>query len=92
MAMDALAQKVRGGGRLSGDEALELYLEAPTPLLGQLADEIRRRRHPGRTVTYIIDRNVNYTNVCVAKCNFCAFYRDVGSSQGYVLGYEEIFR
>ena len=47
---------------------------------------------PDRTVTYIIDRNVNYTNVCVAKCNFCAFYRDVGSSEGYVLGFDEIFR
>ena len=53
---------------------------------------IRLRKHPDRTVTYIIDRNVNYTNVCVAKCNFCAFYREVGSSDGYVLGFEEIFR
>jgi cyclic dehypoxanthinyl futalosine synthase len=50
------------------------------------------RKHPDRTVTYIIDRNVNYTNVCVAKCNFCAFYRDVGASGGYVLGFDEIFR
>ena len=47
---------------------------------------------PEPVVTYIIDRNVNYTNVCVAKCNFCAFYRDVGSADGYVLGFEEIFR
>ena len=43
-------------------------------------------------VTYIIDRNVNYTNVCVARCNFCAFYRPVGSSEGYVLSFDEIFR
>jgi cyclic dehypoxanthinyl futalosine synthase len=43
-------------------------------------------------VTYIIDRNVNYTNVCVARCSFCAFYRSVGSSEGYVLGFDEIFR
>jgi cyclic dehypoxanthinyl futalosine synthase len=43
-------------------------------------------------VTYIIDRNVNYTNVCVAKCTFCAFYRDVGSPEGYVLGFDELFR
>ena len=64
----------------------------PTHVLGRLADEIRSRKHPDRTVTYIIDRNVNYTNVCVAKCNFCAFYRDVGSSEGYVLGFDEIFR
>src|SRR6186713_3031407 len=88
----ALADKVRAGSRLSGAEALELYRHAPTHVLGRLADDIRRRKHPGSTVTYIIDRNVNYTNVCVAKCNFCAFYRDVGSSQGYVLGFDEIFR
>ena len=71
---------------MNADEALALYLHAPTHVLGRLADEIRLRKHPNRTVTYIIDRNVNYTNVCVAKCNFCAFYRDVGSSEGYVLG------
>ena len=47
---------------------------------------------PNGIVTYIIDRNVNYTNVCIARCNFCAFYRPVGSSEGYVLGFEEIFR
>ena len=47
---------------------------------------------PSGVVTYIIDRNVNYTNVCVARCNFCAFYRPVGSAEGYVLGFEEIFR
>jgi cyclic dehypoxanthinyl futalosine synthase len=92
MAIEALAQKVRAGGRLSAGEALDLYLGAPTHLLGALADEVRRRRHPGRTVTYIIDRNVNYTNVCVARCAFCAFYRPVGAADGYVLGFEEIFR
>src|SRR4051794_35743982 len=87
-----LASKVRSGGRLDRPEALELYLHAPTPLLGELADAVRARRHPDEVVTYIIDRNVNYTNVCVARCNFCAFYRPVGSSEGYVLGFEEIFR
>jgi cyclic dehypoxanthinyl futalosine synthase len=87
-----LAAKIRHGGRLNRAEALDLYLNAPTSLLGSLADERRARKHPDGVVTYIIDRNVNYTNVCVARCNFCAFYRPVGSSQGYVLGFEEIFR
>jgi cyclic dehypoxanthinyl futalosine synthase len=87
-----IAAKVRSGGRLSRAEARELYLHAPTALLGQLADEVRARKHPEGIVSYIIDRNVNYTNVCVARCNFCAFYRPVGSSDGYVLGFEEIFR
>ena len=84
--------KVAAGGRVNADEALLLYREAPTQTLGRLADGIRRRKHPSRVVTYIIDRNVNYTNICVARCNFCAFYREVGSSDGYVLGFEEIFR
>ncbi|HXD73225.1 MAG TPA: cyclic dehypoxanthinyl futalosine synthase [Vicinamibacterales bacterium] len=77
---------------MNAAEALELYRHAPTPVLGRLADDIRRRKHPDGIVTYIIDRNVNYTNVCVAKCNFCAFYREVGSPDGYVLGFDELFR
>src|SRR5688572_23255906 len=92
MNIDIIIGKVTHGGRVSADEALALYRHAPTHVLGRLADAIRTRKHPDRTVTYIIDRNVNYTNVCVAKCNFCAFYRDVGSSGGYVLGFDEIFK
>ena len=87
-----LADKVRAGARITGGEALDLYRGAPTSLLGRLADGVRARKHPGGLVTYIIDRNVNYTNVCVAKCNFCAFYRPVGSTEGYVLGFDELFR
>src|SRR6187401_881770 len=89
---EQIANKVRDGGRVDAAEALELYRHAPTHLLGSLADGIRARKHPERYVTYIIDRNVNYTNICVARCNFCAFYRTVGSSDGYVLGFDEIFR
>ncbi len=90
--VERVIEKVRAGERVNAAEALELYRHAPTPVLGQLADAIRRRKHPDGIVTYIIDRNVNYTNVCVAKCNFCAFYREVGSPDGYVLGFEELFR
>ena len=92
MSIEHLVRKVEQGARIEADEALALYLHAPTHVLGRLADGIRSRKHPHRNVTYIIDRNVNYTNVCVAKCNFCAFYRDVGSNEGYVLGFDEIFR
>jgi cyclic dehypoxanthinyl futalosine synthase len=92
MTLDTAARKAAAGERLSEAEAVALYLEAPTARLGRLADRARARRHPDRVVTYIIDRNVNYTNVCVARCSFCAFYRPVGSGDGYVLGFDEIFR
>ena len=90
--VDEIARQVAVGGRVSAADALALYRHAPTHLLGSLADAIRARKHPDRVVTYIIDRNVNYTNVCVARCNFCAFYRPVGSAEGYVLGFDEIIR
>jgi cyclic dehypoxanthinyl futalosine synthase len=89
--VDAIVANVMRGGRVSAAEALQLYREAPTHVLGRLADTIRLRKHPEGVITYIIDRNVNYTNICVARCNFCAFYRPVGSGEGYVLGFEEIF-
>src|SRR5687767_8908151 len=92
MSVFAIADHVTAGGRLTPGDALELYVQAPTTLLGRLADQARQRRHPEGVVTYIIDRNVNYTNVCVARCNFCAFYRPVGSAEGYTLGFDEIFR
>jgi cyclic dehypoxanthinyl futalosine synthase len=91
MSVQGIADKLVAGGRLDRAEARELYLEAPTSLLGRLADRARQLRHPERVVTYIIDRNVNYTNVCVARCKFCAFYRPVGSNEGYTLGFDEIF-
>jgi cyclic dehypoxanthinyl futalosine synthase len=92
MNLAEFERRINSGERLSADDALELYRHAPTYWLGKMADAVRRRKHPEPVVTYIIDRNVNYTNVCVAKCNFCAFYREVGHEGGYVLGFEEIFK
>ena len=92
MDLQACEQRIETGGRLTADEAFALYREAPTYWLGRMADRMRRRKHPDPVITYIIDRNVNYTNVCVARCNFCAFYREVGHSEGYVLGFDEVFR
>jgi cyclic dehypoxanthinyl futalosine synthase len=92
MTIHSIADRIRAGERIDARDALTLYRHAPLPLIGRLADLVRARKHPDRIVTYIIDRNVNYTNVCVAKCTFCAFYRPVGSADGYVLGFDEIFR
>ncbi len=78
--------------RTSGEfrEALELYERASLLELGDLADRARWRHHPDPVVTYIIDRNINYTNVCVADCGFCAFYRRPKHGEGYVLSFEQI--
>jgi cyclic dehypoxanthinyl futalosine synthase len=69
---------------------LDLYQHAPLLELGRLADLERYRHHPDEVVTYIIDRNINYTNVCVADCQFCAFYRRPKHTEGYVLPFEKI--
>jgi cyclic dehypoxanthinyl futalosine synthase len=71
-------------------EYLALYERASLLELGQLADAERWRQHPDNVVTYIIDRNINYTNVCVADCKFCAFYRRPKHHEGYVLSFEQI--
>jgi cyclic dehypoxanthinyl futalosine synthase len=71
-------------------DALKLYEKAPLLELGELADRERWRHHPDPVVTYIIDRNINYTNVCVADCGFCAFYRRPKHGEGYVLSFEQI--
>ena len=71
-------------------DLLQLYERAPLLELGGLADAERWRQHPESVVTYIIDRNINYTNVCVADCKFCAFYRRPRHAEGYVLSFEEI--
>jgi cyclic dehypoxanthinyl futalosine synthase len=69
---------------------LELYERSDLLELGRLADAERWRQHPANVVTFIIDRNINYTNVCVADCQFCAFYRRPKHAEGYVLSFEEI--
>ncbi len=69
---------------------LDLYENAPLLELGMMADQKRWELHPEPEVTYIIDRNINYTNVCVADCKFCAFYRRPKHNEGYVLSFEEI--
>ena len=69
---------------------LDLYEKAPLLELGRLADAERYRHHPEEVVTYIVDRNINYTNVCVADCKFCAFYRRPKHDEGYVLPFEKI--
>src|SRR3990172_1414564 len=72
-------------------EALELFRSDDFVGLGQAADQVRQRLHPEKVVTYQIDRNINYTNFCTEYCSFCAFYRPMGSKEGYLLPLETIF-
>jgi cyclic dehypoxanthinyl futalosine synthase len=71
-------------------DLLDFYQNAPLLELGAEADRVRQELHPGNTVTYIVDRNINYTNVCVADCGFCAFYRRPKDAEGWTLSYEQI--
>ena len=89
MLFEGISKKVFSGERLSRDEGIHLLKDADLLSLGELADSVRRRLHPGDLVTYIIDRNINYTNVCTAQCAFCAFYRDLPAKDGYVLSKDE---
>jgi cyclic dehypoxanthinyl futalosine synthase len=90
--IDSILQRGADGGRITPEEALQLYTEAPFHALGEAADAIRRRRYPDGIVTYLIDRNINYTNVCVTACKFCAFYRAPKHAEGWSHPMEEILR
>jgi cyclic dehypoxanthinyl futalosine synthase len=92
-SIDALLSDAAAGRRLSPEDAMRVYAEAPVLELGAAADARRRMLHPDDVVTYIIDRNVNYTNVCVTRCKFCNFYRPpTNKTEGYVLSREELAR
>ncbi len=75
---------------LTPSEALDMLRSDDLIGVGLEADAVRRRLHPGNVVTYQIDRNVNYTNFCTEYCSFCAFYRPMGSPEGYVQPLESI--
>ena len=77
-------------GRISLQDALQLLEHATLAELGHAADAICTAKHPERVRTYVIDRNINYTNICASGCRFCAFYRSPGNPEGYVLSTEQI--
>lgn len=89
-SLDDLLARAADGERLSVAEGVRLLREGSMFELGFAADAVRERKHPQGVVTYIVDRNVNYTNVCTTSCRFCAFYRPVGHAEGYVLTREQL--
>ncbi|MGR3218780.1 MAG: cyclic dehypoxanthinyl futalosine synthase [Candidatus Anammoxibacter sp.] len=103
MKIEEIYDKVLSGSRIDKDEALSLLNPdnseknsimpgSGLTVLGMMADKQCRTVHPEMYRTFIIDRNINYTNVCVAKCKFCAFYRDVNDDEAYVLSKESLFK
>lgn len=88
--LDRISDKVLSGDRITFDEGLFLHERADIGTLGMLADAVRMRKHPEGRVTYIVDRNINPTNVCITDCGFCAFYRRPNHAEAYVLEREEI--
>jgi len=90
--IQTLLDEAAEGRRLTLDEARLLQLEAPLHDLGHAAHRVRLRKHPEPVVTYVVDRNINYSNVCVCACRFCAYYRAPGHDECFVLSFEEIGR
>lgn len=86
----AILDRTLAGQRLSDADALTLLQASDLTALGAAADTLSRRMHPSPVRTYNVDRNINYTNVCTAVCDFCAFYRGPKSDEGYVLPREEL--
>lgn len=77
--------------RITKEEGLRLLKEADLLELGRMADEMRNKLHPEGIVTFIVDRNINYTNICINRCLFCAFWRNEHDPEAYVLGKDELF-
>jgi cyclic dehypoxanthinyl futalosine synthase len=87
-----IVNRTISGKRIDAEDGLMLFKDADLLTLGELANNIRKRLHPERLVTFIVDRNINYTNVCINKCRFCAFYREADSPDAYLLSKDEIFK
>jgi cyclic dehypoxanthinyl futalosine synthase len=86
-----LLERTADGQRLAPDDGLRLLESAELASLGRAADAVTRRLHPEPCRTYNIDRNINYTNICIGGCRFCAFSRRPGDAEGYVIEREELF-
>ena len=84
-----ILQKAINGGYLTADEGVTLYTKASTAELMFAANEVRKKLHPDNKVTWLIDRNVNYTNVCVSGCQFCNFYRGINHREAYITTVEQ---
>ncbi|OHC05860.1 MAG: dehypoxanthine futalosine cyclase [Planctomycetes bacterium RIFOXYC2_FULL_41_27] len=90
--IEDVLEKSLNNKRLSSTECLKLFSTKELTSLGMAADAVCRQKHPEDYRTYIIDRNINYTNICTSGCKFCAFYREVEHSDGYIISKNSLFR
>lgn len=90
MRLETITRKVMAGERIDDEEFLLLERAGNFYQLGMLADTIRRRKHPENLVTYVIDRNINYTDICISACKFCAFFKAPEDGRGYLLSFAEL--
>src|SRR5436853_7924726 len=88
----SILEKAVAGERISPEDGLLLLQSHDLAAIGRAADAVTRRLHPEQVRTYNIDRNINYTNICTAVCDFCAFYRKPNSPEGYVLDRAELLQ
>jgi cyclic dehypoxanthinyl futalosine synthase len=90
--IDRILYKAQSGGRIDVEECITLFESDQIEKIGDTANQIMKKWHPDPITTFVIGRNINYTNICDVYCRFCAFYRPPGSSEGYVLPDETIFQ
>lgn len=88
--LQKIEKKIMNQTRLDADELLFLFEKTDLIRLGHLANMVREQKHPQGIITYVVDRNINYTNVCQSECRFCAFFKPPDSPDGYVLSREEL--
>ncbi|WP_282937081.1 cyclic dehypoxanthinyl futalosine synthase [Paenibacillus sp. RC67] len=90
--IDRILDSALAGNRISLEDCIQLYESDQIEKMGHVANQIMLRHHPDPITTFVIGRNINYTNICDVYCRFCAFYRAPGSNEGYVLPDETIFQ
>jgi cyclic dehypoxanthinyl futalosine synthase len=87
--IDSISCKALKGEFLSREEGMELYRSMPLPDMMQVAFELRKKLHPGNKVSWLIDRNVNITNVCISACKFCNYFRGINHPEAYITSLDE---
>ena len=90
MQLETIIERVSAGQRIEDEDYLLLEKEADLHQLGFLANSIRQNKHPENIVTYVIDRNINYTDICISACKFCAFFKSPEDQKGYLISFEEL--